>query len=48
MRLQASANRVANASSASSEVDLAGEIVQQLMARISFAANAQVAKTDAR
>jgi len=46
LRLQMSANRVANA--ASSDVDLAGEAVQQLMARVSFAANAQVMKTDAR
>jgi flagellar basal-body rod protein FlgC len=33
---------------ASPNVDLASEIVQQMMARISFAANAQVAKTDAK
>ena len=46
MRLQMSANRVANA--ADSKVDLADEIVQQLMARVSFAANVQVMKTDAR
>ena len=46
MRLQMSANKVANA--ASSDVDLAGEVVQQIMARVSFAANAQVMKTDAR
>ena len=46
LRLQMSANRVANA--ASSDVDLAGEVVQQIMARVSFAANAQVMKTDAR
>ncbi len=46
MRLQMSANKVANA--ASSDVDLADEIVQQIMARVSFAANAQVMKTDAR
>lgn len=46
MRLQLSANKVANA--ANSNVDLADEIVQQLMARVSFAANAQVMKTDAR
>ena len=46
LRLQMSANKVANA--ASSDVDLAGEVVQQIMARVSFAANAQVMKTDAR
>jgi len=46
MRLQMSANKVANA--ANPNVDLADEIVQQLMARVSFAANAQVMKTDAR
>ena len=46
MRLQISANRVAHA--ADPKVDLADEIVQQLMARISFAANVQVMKTDAR
>ena len=46
MRLQMSANRVANA--ADPKVDLADEAVQQLMARISFAVNAQVMKTDAR
>jgi flagellar basal-body rod protein FlgC len=46
MRLQVSANKVANA--ASPDVDLAGEIVQQIMARVSFAANAQVMKTDAQ
>ena len=46
MRLQMSANKVANA--ASSDVDLAGEVVQQIMARVSFTANAQVMKTDAR
>jgi flagellar basal-body rod protein FlgC len=46
MRLQMSANRVANA--ANPNVDLANEIVQQIMARVSFAANAQVMKTDAR
>ena len=46
LRLQMSANRVAN--EANPNVDLADEIVQQLMARISFAANAQVMKTDAR
>jgi flagellar basal-body rod protein FlgC len=33
---------------ASPNVDLAGEIVQQMMARISFAANAQVVRADAR
>ena len=33
---------------ASPEVDLASEIVQQLMARLSFAANAHVVKTDAQ
>ena len=60
MRLQASANKVANAAASgplasstngaatSPEVDLAGEIVQQIMARVSFAANAQVMKTDAQ
>ena len=46
MRLQASANKVANA--ASLDVDLAGEVVQQVMARVSFAANAQVMKIDAQ
>ncbi len=46
LRLQVSANKVANA--ANSNVDLADEIVQQLMARVSFAANAQVMKADAR
>ena len=46
LRLQMSANKVANA--ANPNVDLADEIVQQLMARVSFAANAQVMKTDAR
>lgn len=45
-RLQMSANKVANA--ANPDVDLAGEVVQQIMARVSFAANAQVMKTDAR
>ena len=45
MRLQVSANKVANA--ASPDVDLAGDIVQQIMAR-SFAANAEVMKTDAQ
>jgi flagellar basal-body rod protein FlgC len=33
---------------ASPNVDLASEIIQQLMARISFAANAQLVKTDAQ
>ena len=46
LRLQMSANKVANA--ANPNVNLADEIVQQLMARISFAANAQVMKTDSR
>ena len=46
LRLQMSANKVANA--ANPNVDLADEIVQQIMARVSFAANAQVMKTDAR
>ena len=46
MRLQMSANRVAHA--ADPKVDLADEMVQQLMARIDFAANVQVMKTDAR
>ena len=46
LRLQMSANKVANA--ANPNVDLADEAVQQNMARISFAANAQVMKTDAR
>lgn len=46
IRLQMSANKIANA--ADPNVDLADEAVQQLMARISFAANAQVMKTDAR
>lgn len=44
-RLQASANKVA---AASPDVDLAGEIAGQIMARITFAANAQVMKADAR
>jgi len=44
-RLQDSANRVA---SAGTEVDLADEIVQQLTARIDFAANAQVLKAETR
>ena len=60
MRLQVSANKVANMASpgplpgstngavASPDVDLASEIVQQIMARVSFAANAQVMKTDAQ
>jgi flagellar basal body rod protein FlgC len=46
MRLQASANKVANA--VSLDVDLAGEVVQQVMARVSFAANAQVMEIDAQ
>ena len=46
LRLQMSANKVANA--AKPDVDLASEVVQQIMARVSFAANAQVMKTDAR
>lgn len=46
MRLQISANRIAHA--ADPKVDLADEAVQLLMARIDFAANAQVKKTDAR
>jgi flagellar basal-body rod protein FlgC len=46
MRLQRSANKVANA--ANPNVDLADEIVQQLMARVSFAANAQVIRADAK
>jgi len=33
---------------ANPEVDLASEIVQQMMARISFAANARMVKTDAQ
>ena len=33
---------------ASPNVDLANEVVQQLMARLSFAANAQMLKADAR
>jgi flagellar basal-body rod protein FlgC len=60
LRLQVSANNVANAATsgplpgstnsavASPNVDLASEIVQQIMARVSFAANAQVMKTDAQ
>ena len=44
-RLQASAGKVA---AASSDVDLTDEIVQQIVARISFAANAQVLKADAK
>jgi flagellar basal-body rod protein FlgC len=46
MRLQMSANKVANA--ANQNVDLADEIVQQLMARVSFAANAQVIRADSK
>ena len=46
LRLQMSANKVANA--AKPDVDLASEVVQQIMARVSFAANAEVMKTDAR
>ena len=46
LRLQMSANRVANA--ADPNVDLADEIVQQLMARVSFAANAQVIRADSK
>ncbi len=46
LRLQMSANKIAHAASA--DVDLAGEAVQQLMARVSFAANVEVMKTDAR
>jgi flagellar basal-body rod protein FlgC len=46
MRLQMSANKVANA--ANPNVDLASEIVQQLMARVSFAANAQVMRADSK
>jgi len=46
LRLQMSANKVANA--ANSNVDLADEVVQQFMVRVSFAANAEVMKTDAR
>jgi flagellar basal-body rod protein FlgC len=46
LRLQVSANKVGNA--ANPNVDLADEIVQQIMARVSFAANAQLVKTDAQ
>lgn len=45
-RLQASANTIADASGSSG--DLAGELVQVLMARIDFAANAQVMRADSK
>ena len=45
MRLQDSATKIADPGR---NADLADEIVQQLTARIDFAANAQVLKTDAR
>jgi flagellar basal body rod protein FlgC len=48
LQLQMSARKIANLSSPGAGVDLASEIVQQLMARVSFAANAQVLKADAR
>ena len=48
MRLQVSAGKVANTSSSSPDVDLASEIVQQMMARVSFAANAQVIRADSK
>ena len=48
LQLQMSSRKIANLSSPGAGVDLASEIVQQLMARVSFAANAQVLKADAR
>ena len=45
-RLQSSANKIAKTPSA--DDDLAGGIVEMIMARVSFAANAQVMKADTR
>ena len=47
-RLQASANNIANVSTPGSNVDLVGEAVQLLTARLDFAANVEVLKVDAK
>ncbi len=46
--MQASANNIANVSTPGSNVDLVGEAVQLLTARLDFAANVEVLKVDAK
>ena len=48
LRPQVSAGKFANASPSSPDVDLASEIIQQPMARVTFAANAQAIRADSK
>lgn len=48
LRLQASANAIANAGASDPNTDTAGEAAELLMARIEFAANAEILRADSK